>query len=147
MTRAHADVYVVSAFQRLVSSESSSSLPTASARALELLCTIYALSTLIRALPELFESGYVTATQSRLLRKALDEAVTRRLDVADALKLTDAFAFTGFEMSGSVLGGDEAGSDIYGRMWEAVREQRGEADLRDECLQIVKHYRKGGAKL
>jgi hypothetical protein len=111
VTAARADVYIVSAFQRLVATESSSLL-TSSAQVLELLYSIFTLATLVRALPELFESGYVTPTQSRLLRRALDDALTAMLDVAVALKLTDAFAFTGFEMDGSVPDGDDGGGDV-----------------------------------
>lgn len=128
---------------------SSNLLPDDCAYALRLLCDIFCLSTLVAGLPELFESGFVDATQARLLRRALDEAVLVKMDVGSAVALTDVFAFTKFEMAGSVLGREDG--RVYEGMWRTVREGESgkEREFMEECLEITGHYRrrKGSAKL
>jgi acyl-CoA oxidase len=141
---AHADVFCASAFHHAISS-AHTSLSEDARQALELLCTIHTLHTLVDALPELFECGYINATQSRLLRKALDEAVCMRMTVEAAVKLIDAFAFTDYEMGGSALGREDG--KVYEEMWRIVRERAGEEEkFRDGCLEIIRHYVGGNGK-
>ncbi|KAG0137911.1 putative acyl-CoA oxidase [Tuber indicum] len=147
---AHADVFVATTFRKCVTRASSSNhLPDDCAYALCLLCDIFCLSTLVAGLPELFESGFINATQARLLRRALDEALLVRMDVGSAVSLTDAFAFTRFEMAGSILGREDG--RMYEGMWKTVREGESgrEREFLEECLEITGHSRRrrGSAKL
>ncbi|KAI5845679.1 acyl-CoA dehydrogenase/oxidase C-terminal [Morchella snyderi] len=132
---AHADVFIASAFQRAVSS-----LPfSAETAAITLLAGINALSRLVAGLAELLESGFVDPTQSRMLRAALDDAVTARMDVGTAVAMTDAFAFTRFDISGSILGRD--GGDVYEEMWKEAQGTGGDEEYRMGALEIVNHHR------
>lgn len=135
VTDAHADVFIASAFQRAMSSLPSSAEKTA----ITLLADINALSRLVSGLSELLESGFVDPAQSRLLRSALDDAVTARMDVGTAVASSDAFAFTRFDMDGSVLGRD--GGDVYEEMWKEVQGTGSDEEYRMEALEIVNHHR------
>lgn len=105
-----------------------------------LLCNIHALSTLIGGLAELFESGFIDPMQSRLLRHALDEAVTEVMDVPTAVAMTDAFAFTGYDIGSSVLGREDG--KVYEEMLKVAQKTGDGSEFREECLAIVGHYRK-----
>lgn len=138
VTAAHADVFITSTLQHAVGRN----LPSFShdeKSAMTLLCSIHALSTIVGGLAELFESGFIDPMQSRLLRQALDEAVTEMMDVPTAVAMTDAFSFTGYDMGGSVLGRDDG--KVYQEMWKAAQKTGDGSEFREECLAIIGHYK------
>lgn len=142
VTDAHADIFVISSFQHVIS-QIPASYSHDEKQAMKLLCNIHALSKLVSGLAELFESGFIDPMQSRLLRKALDEAVNEVMDIETAVALTDAFAFTEYEMGNSVLGRNDG--KVYEEMWRVAQKTGGGAEFREGCLAIVRHY-KGGKR-
>lgn len=138
VTAAHADVFTVSSFQQAVDRN----LPSFSddeKNSMILLCNINGLSTIISGLAELFESGFIDPMQSRLLRQALDEAVTEMMDVPTAVAMTDAFSFTEYDMGGSVLGRGDG--KVYQEMWKVVQQTGDGSEFREECLAITRHHK------
>lgn len=139
VTAAHADVFIISSFQRAIE-RNLASFSHDEEKAMTLLSNIHALSTLVNGLAELLESGFISPMQSRLLRQALDEAVTEMMDVPTAVAMTDAFAFTGFDMENSVLGREDG--NVYQEMWKVAQQTGDGSEFREECLAIVGHYKK-----
>lgn len=136
MTAAHADVFIVSSFQRVIECNLHS-FSHDEKNAMILLCNIHALSTIAGGLAEIFESGFIDPMQSRLLRQALDEAVTEVMDVPTAVAMADAFSFTGYDMGGSILGRDDG--KVYQEMWKVAQQTGDGAEFREECLAIIGH--------
>lgn len=116
LTRAFIDHYVANNFYSEINK--ASNLDTSSREVLKNLANVFTLDALKTSIPDLAEFGIITPSNIKALRRASSIAIN--VLTPDLVALTDAFAFTDFELN-SVLG--QASGNVYESLWKTVNER------------------------
>eukprot|EP00698_Gefionella_okellyi_P004148 TRINITY_DN13873_c0_g1_i1.p1 TRINITY_DN13873_c0_g1~~TRINITY_DN13873_c0_g1_i1.p1 ORF type:complete len:679 (+),score=159.60 TRINITY_DN13873_c0_g1_i1:50-2038(+) len=112
MSKAHVGYVIANSFIDAICDIKRADLRTVMKR----LCDLYALYTISNELADFLEDEYMTGSQTKMLRQAIEQCLIAIRP--DAVPLVDAFALSDFVLN-STLGRHDG--DVYNALWEHAR--------------------------